>query len=61
MPAALPPQPPPLVDPLGISVKSGDDPNATQGVIRPIPSLSRALWDLGLGALWKIPVTRIVP
>ena len=26
-----------------------------------IPSLSRTLWDLGLGALWKIPVVRIVP
>ena len=27
-----------------------------------IPSLNRTLWDLGLGALWKLPVeTRIVP
>jgi photosystem II stability/assembly factor-like uncharacterized protein len=26
-----------------------------------IPSLSRKLWDLGLGALWKLPTPRIVP
>ena len=26
-----------------------------------IPALSRKLWDLGLGALWKIPTPRIVP
>jgi photosystem II stability/assembly factor-like uncharacterized protein len=26
-----------------------------------IPALSRKLWDLGLGALWKVPVPRIVP
>jgi photosystem II stability/assembly factor-like uncharacterized protein len=26
-----------------------------------IPALSRKLWDLGLGALWKVPVPRIIP
>jgi hypothetical protein len=26
-----------------------------------IPALSRKLWDLGLGALWKVPTPRIVP
>jgi hypothetical protein len=26
-----------------------------------IPALNRKLWDLGLGALWKIPAMRIIP
>jgi hypothetical protein len=26
-----------------------------------IPSLSRTLWELGMGAIWKVPTLRIVP
>jgi hypothetical protein len=26
-----------------------------------IPSLNRKLWDLGLGAIWKLPTMRIIP
>ena len=26
-----------------------------------IPALNRKLWDLGLGAIWKIPAMRIIP
>jgi hypothetical protein len=26
-----------------------------------IPALSRKLWELGLGALWKVPTSRIIP
>ena len=26
-----------------------------------IPALNRKLWELGLGAIWKLPTPRIVP
>jgi hypothetical protein len=26
-----------------------------------IPSLRRTLWELGMGAIWKVPTLRIVP